>query len=166
MLDSWEPVQKPAFLFATFLSALIAYCANTGQFWVPILDGANLLFHEAGHPLIGILSNRLTVYGGTIGQLVFPFVTSVYFGKRRKTTSFYLCVFWFMQNLWNIARYMADARSQVLPLVGNGEHDWTEILNRWGILNQDTQLAGSLRFFAWVGVLLVYRWYFAHRTSS
>ena len=49
---------------------------------------------------------------------------------------------WLFQNFWNIARYMADARAQVLPLVGNGEHDWTEIFSRWGVLRRDTGIAG------------------------
>lgn len=32
---------------------------------------------------------------------------------------------WLGENLLNIARYLGDARAQVLPLVGGGEHDWT-----------------------------------------
>ena len=43
--------------------------ATFGNRWVPILDSANLAFHEAGHPLVGILSSRLAVYGGTLFQL-------------------------------------------------------------------------------------------------
>jgi hypothetical protein len=40
--------------------------------WIPILDSANLAFHEAGHPLFGLLSARLSVYGGTLMQLLIP----------------------------------------------------------------------------------------------
>ena len=53
---------------------------------------------------------------------------------------------------------MADARAHRLPLVGGLDpeyfHDWTEILNRWGLLNQDTALAwlvrlGAVALMAW-----------------
>lgn len=59
----------------------------------------------------------------------------------------------------NIARYMADARAHQLPLVGGLDpeefHDWTEILNRWGLLNHDTTLAfltrvGAVALMLWV----------------
>ena len=40
--------------------------------WVPILDSANLAFHEGGHPIFGLLSSRLAVYGGTLMQLLVP----------------------------------------------------------------------------------------------
>jgi hypothetical protein len=77
--------------------------------------------------------------------------------------SFAIGSLWFFENFWNIARYMADARAQVLPLVGGGEHDWTEILTRWGVLQLDTTLAGFVRLAAWVGMVatlgwLVWRW--------
>ena len=55
---------------------------------------------------------------------------------------------WLGASLFNVARYMADARAQVLPLVGGGEHDWTEILSRWGLLASDVRLAGLLRVVA------------------
>jgi p-aminobenzoyl-glutamate transporter AbgT len=42
--------------------------------FVFILDHANLLFHEAGHPVAGVFSQRMEVYGGTLGQLTFPLV--------------------------------------------------------------------------------------------
>jgi len=54
---------------------------------------------------------------------------------------------------------MADARAHQLPLVGGLDpevfHDWTEILNRWGLLNHDTTLAfltrvGAVALMLWV----------------
>ena len=49
---------------------------------------------------------------------------------------------WLGENLFNVARYMADARAQELPLVGNGDHDWTEIFSRWNVLPLDERIAG------------------------
>jgi hypothetical protein len=50
----------------------------------------------------------------------------------------------------------------VLPLVGNGEHDWTEIFSRWGVLSWDSDIAGLVRMTGWLlivgaGVWLWYR---------
>jgi hypothetical protein len=42
------------------------------QDWVPILDSANLIFHEAGHPLFELLGNTAGLYGGTLMQLLVP----------------------------------------------------------------------------------------------
>jgi hypothetical protein len=55
---------------------------------------------------------------------------------------------WLGENLLNVARYMADARVQLLPLVGGGDHDWAEIFSRWRILHLDTRVAGLTRFAA------------------
>ena len=64
----------------------------------------------------------------------------------------------FGENFWNIARYMADARARVLPLVGGGEHDWTEIFLRWGALPRDTGIAGFVVFLGWTGILVAWGW--------
>jgi len=124
----------------------------SGDGWVPLLDSANLALHEAGHPLFGLLSERLAVYGGTLMQLAFPVACMVEFRRRRETLSFVMCWIWLGENLLNIARYMADARAQLLPLVG-GEHvlhDWNVILLRWNLLHRDQALANGLRLLAWL----------------
>ncbi|HUI59772.1 MAG TPA: hypothetical protein VLX90_06095 [Steroidobacteraceae bacterium] len=143
---------------------VVVWLGNSGQRWVWILDSANLAFHEAGHPLFGLFSDRLMVYGGTLGQLVFPVVATAAFWAGREAASFALALIWLSENLWNISRYMADARARQLPLVGGGEHDWTEIFSRWGALQQDTSIAGFVRLIGWIGLLssrgwLAWRWW-------
>ena len=160
----WEPVSTAALAGGSVAVLIIIWLGNTGERWVWILDSANLAFHEAGHPLFGLFSNRLMVYGGTLGQLVFPIVATISFWARREALACSLGAVWLCENLWNVARYMADARAQELPLVGGGEHDWTEIFSRWGALNQDTAIAGVVRLIGWLGLLwawgwLVWRWY-------
>lgn len=113
--------------------------------WVPILDSANLALHEAGHPLISIFGWRATVYGGTLFQLIFPVAAAWHFRRAENAAGFAASLVWLGENLFNIARYMADARAQALPLVGNGEHDWTEIFGRWGVLHLDGRIAGLTR---------------------
>ena len=126
--------------------------------FIPGLDHANLLFHEAGHPLTGLFSQRLEPYGGTVGQLFFPAFLIVRFWKRGQVRALAASAVWFFENFLNIARYLADARALKLPLVGGGDHDWNTILARWDILQYDTGIADGLIFFAWTGVGLVCLW--------
>jgi hypothetical protein len=126
--------------------------------FVFLLDHANLLFHEAGHPLVGLFSSRLEPYGGTIGQLVFPCVLGVSFWRKGQALGFAAAWIWFFENWFNIARYMADARKLELPLVGGGDHDWNTILTRWDLLQYDTRIAAALKLAGWVGIAAVCAW--------
>ncbi len=122
------------------------------------LDHANLLFHEAGHPIIGLFSSRLETYGGTIGQLVFPVVLAVSFWRKGNALAFAAAVIWFFENWLNIARYMADARALELPLVGGGDHDWNTIFTRWDVLQYDLDIARWVSGIGWAGMLLAALW--------
>jgi hypothetical protein len=163
----WKPVSSVGLAISSALAAYIAYCAWLGDGWVPLVDDANFAVHEAGHPLVGIFSVRLAVYGGTLAQLLFPAVCMVEFWRRREALSYGLCGIWLGQSLLSVARYMADARAMRLPLAGFGEHtlhDWNLILSRWGLLREDVLLANGLRVVAWLGIaaalgFVAYRWW-------
>jgi hypothetical protein len=53
---------------------------------------------------------------------------------------------------------MADARAQVLPLVGGGEHDWEAIFLRWEVLSSDTTTAQMVSTIGWIGMLAAWIW--------
>jgi hypothetical protein len=135
---------------------LLLFCSEPG--FIFLLDHANLLFHEAGHPLVGLFSTRLEPYGGTLGQLVFPCVLAVSFWRKGQTLGFAAAGIWFFENWLNIARYMADARRLELPLVGGGDHDWNTILARWGVLHLDTRIAAVVNAIGWLGILSACLW--------
>lgn len=147
-------VSTPKFIGFSILFALLvlALLFDADGFIFPI-DHANLLFHEAGHWIFGIFGQTLSLYGGTLGQLVFPVVTAFIFLRQADLVSAAVSSLWFFENFFNIARYMADARAHELPLVGGGEHDWTNILTRWGMLNSDITLATAVRCVGWLGLL-------------
>lgn len=134
-----------------FGAACLGFHWFGGDDWVPLLDHANLVIHEAGHPLTGLVSQRAAVYGGTVFQLAFPLAFAWHFRRAGSIVGVAASTVWVGENLFNIARYMADARAQLLPLVG-GDHDWAEIFARWGILNLDGHIAGMTRD---IGVLLI-----------
>lgn len=149
----WEPVG--ALRFAAFLGcagALLLALALDGDGYLRILDDANLLFHEAGHVFFGLLGPTAGLYGGTLGQLAFPLAGMAGFRLKRDAVGCAACAIWFFENWINISRYIADARSQALPLVGGGGHDWHAILSRWHALPHDRLLAALVRAGGWVGM--------------
>lgn len=149
-----QPTLTPAGVVgvALFAALCLGFHWLSPNAWVPLLDSANLALHEAGHPLLSLLSQRATVYGGTLFQLVFPLTAAWHFQRSGQVAGVAAAIVWLGENLLNIARYMADARAQELPLVGSGDHDWTEIFTRWHVLHLDGRIAGLTRL---LGVLLI-----------
>jgi len=170
-MDPWKPVRATSWGIATAAFAGLAIVIwQSPTHYVRVLDDANLLFHEAGHPLVGAFSSRLMVYGGTLFQLVFPTAITISYWNRRDGLGFSFGLAWFFENLLNIGRYMGDARAQVLPLVGGGEHDWANIFGRWGVLRYDTWIAGAVCTLGWLGLFGTWGWitrqYFKKSTES
>jgi len=163
--QEWEPVTTGkliGFAIGAALFALLVFASQSG--FVFLIDHANLLFHEAGHPIIGLFSGRLEPYGGTVGQLAFPIILAVNFWRKGQPLSFAGALLWFFENWLNIACYMADARAQALPLVGGGDHDWNTIFNRWHLLAYDMRIAKVVRTMGWIGMVggcgwVVWRWF-------
>ncbi|WP_257311762.1 hypothetical protein [Geothrix fuzhouensis] len=156
----WQPVGTAALAGVSLSLLLLAVLAiRSDQGWIPLLDGVNLVFHEAGHPLFGLLGwEALTILGGTLMQLLVPTVAATSFWLRRDAVGATVTGIWVFENLLNIARYVADARAQALPLVGGGEHDWATLLGRWGLLAQDTTLARGLQSLGWLGMVGCWAW--------
>ena len=148
--------------FATGLAIFLVLLFASEPGFIFGLDHANLLFHEAGHPIVGLFSNRLETYGGTLGQLTFPVLLAVSFWRKRQALSCGASVIWFFENWLNIARYMADARELKLPLLGGGDHDWNTIFTRWNVLQYDLDIAGAVKFIGWIGMALAVLWVFWH----
>jgi hypothetical protein len=138
----------------TLLAALVALYGA----WLVLayrwhfVDGANLLFHEAGHVFFGIFGPTLGILGGTLGQLFFPLACAAHFLRRESALEASAAVVWLGGNLLNVAVYVADARAQVLPRVGGEIHDWHWLLSRWGLLAHDAAVARAVRG---LGVLVV-----------
>jgi hypothetical protein len=158
-LEPWEPVDRTHLVgVGLFTAVVLALLLGGDPGWTPILDSANLAFHEAGHMVYGIFGDTAALYGGVLGQLTFPLVVVIVFFFRRQPHGVAVGAIWFAQNLFNIARYMADARAQELPLVGGGEHDFEHIFTRWGALGRDVAIAGHTRTLAWILLAAALAW--------
>ena len=142
-------------IFKIFFVLLFGAYALSGAF-VPqsawLLDGTNLLFHEAGHPLFSFGGEWFGFAGGTIMQLLIPAGIAIAFFYQRQFYSASIMLLWFGQNFFGISVYIQDARAQNLPLVGGGDHDWNYLLSRAGLLQQD-QIVGQVVWI--VGLVIV-----------
>ena len=54
----------------------------------------------------------------------------------------------------------------VIWLAPGGDHDWTEILSRWGLLAADTRLAGLLRLVATLVIVAACVWLWRQRRAA
>lgn len=129
-----------------------------------LLDAVDLPIHETGHLVFAPFGEFLQFLGGSIFQLVIPIAFVLYFWRRRDGFAASVVLFWVAQNFWNIARYVGDARTRALPLVGGGEHDWAYLLGTLGWLRHDQTLSASLRAIGFI-VFAVSIW-FAWRYSG
>ncbi len=84
-------------------------------------------------------------------QLIVPAVFAGYFLRRQDRHAATVALWWIAQNLWNISVYVRDARTQELPLVGGGEHDWTYILDSLDLLDRDLSIGRAIHL---LGVVL------------
>jgi len=166
----WQPV---GFKTAVVIVALNLWMLAQGSFgdrWAPVLDHANLVFHEAGHVVFGLISERLAVYGGSLMQMLMPLAAAATFWSRRQPAGFGLCLGWACESLLNVATYMADARAMALPLIGGLDpetyHDWREIFSRWGMLELDEAWAALNRVIAWIVGLAVSAWLLRRAASG
>jgi hypothetical protein len=155
----WEKISVASFAAGeSALGLLVLILLRSESGFVPVLDHANLAFHEAGHIFFGFFGSTMELYGGTLGQLFFPVVAAGSFWWRRQPISFALSGAWSFENFFNIARYMADARARMLPLVGGGGHDWANIFTRWNAIENDTQIAKVTGILGWLGIAACAGW--------
>ena len=115
-----------------------------------IVSGIDLIMHEGGHLFFMWFGNDvLTVAGGTLFQILIPLAVAAMFYRHGDPLGVAVALFWCGLNLAEVAPYVADARSQLLPLVspfpGAPVHDWNFLLRRADLLEQDHLVAKAFR---------------------
>jgi len=123
---------------------------------VPLLSAADLGFHELGHlicylvPFVGPL---VTAAAGSAMQLAVPLGLAIYFlVVRHDNAAAAVCAAWAATDAADVARYIADAPFERLPLIG-GDHDWAFFFSADGIDAMD-RAAGVAHAVATLGWLL------------
>ena len=162
-LGEWKPVSRVAgiaWLSFYVLFLLYAYLDRSGFL---ILDYVNLIIHEGGHFFFSWFGETIHILGGTLGELIVPLLCAAYFFWKRETTAVAFSSFWFFENFPYIGTYMADARSNSLPLVGSDLSDWAILFGRWGLLVQDQKIGRIMHILGWLGMIATVAW-LAYRT--
>jgi len=134
----------------------------------------NLPFHEAGHLIFAPLGRFMSVLGGSLMQLLVPTVCAgTLLLRTRDPFGAACCVWWFGENLLDLAPYIADARALQLVLLGGRTgaevegHDWEFLLESIGWLHLDQTLGlvthrvgvlVMLTAIIWAGLVLVAQW--------
>jgi hypothetical protein len=163
---SQRTLQSYARLALVGLLAWLAWAAFRDELgYVPLLSEIDLAIHEFGHMLfmpfgIPLLGRTMVILGGSLTQVAFPLLFVGYFlrkredGRRRDVFGAMACLWWSAINLLDVAIYCADSRAGELMLLDgltgkeSDGHDWYNLLNGWGLLEQDTVIARWMRAIA------------------
>lgn len=131
-----------------------------------IMDRVNLVFHETGHLIFAPFGDMLSIWGGTIVQLLIPLLVMLFLLLRFKNP-FGACVglWWLGQSAIDVASYIADARARALLLPGGltgrdgpGAHDWADILGSEGWLEYDREIALGVNLAGEALMVLAFLW--------
>lgn len=134
------------------------------------LHNVNLIFHEAGHVILGIFGRFIGLLGGSLMQVGVPLWLSIYFVITKQRFAAAIALWWTGQNLLDVSLYIKDAQERDLPLLG-GEgvmHDWHFILLDLHLLLKDDLIAGivySLGLLICMGAIAL-GFYFAYQPHS
>jgi hypothetical protein len=130
-----------------------------------LISRVNLVFHEAGHIIFGILGDFIGTLGGSIAQVLVPLICAVAFLRHANAFGAAVATWWAGESLIELAPYINDARAQQLVLLGGitgrdapGYHDWNNILSRLGLLAYDHALAKAAHLLGALFILLALVW--------
>lgn len=118
-----------------------------------LLDSVNLVFHEAGHVVFGLLGKDIGFLGGTLMQLIIPIAILTNFLYKKDFFGVGFSVFWIGDNFINISYYITDAPYQRLLLIG-GQHDWAYLLGKSNLLHLAKPLA-DLNLFLGSSLIII-----------
>jgi hypothetical protein len=177
--DSPRTIQSYLRLALAALLAWLTWAAFHDTYGnVPIVSDVSTAVHEFGHMLfmpfgIPILGRTMVILGGSLTEVAFPLLFVGYFlrkredGRRRDVFAAMVCLWWSAIGLLATAIYCADSRAGKRMLLDGltGQdsegHDWYNLLDRWGLLEHDTQIARWMRMIAWlicVGSIVIAVW--------
>jgi hypothetical protein len=104
--------------------------------------------HEASHLVFAFLPSIFVAAAGSFGEIAFTVLIGIAAIKARAYFAIVFAGLWVMLAMNSVGRYMADARTQIIPLMSAGPepiHDWHFVFNALGWLPYDTLIGGFVR---------------------
>jgi hypothetical protein len=140
---------------AVVASLYFFWCAYDPYQW-HLIDGVNLVIHEAGHLIFSPLGEFLMIAGGSLFQVIMPALFIGYFWYNRKYYSAALVLFWVGESILNVSIYAGDSLALQLPLLGGQDsvHDWNYLLSTLNLLPATAKIAGGIRLLGTIVIAL------------
>ena len=138
---------KTTKLIAAILASLyFVWCACDPYEW-RLLDGVNLVIHEAGHIAFRPFGELMTIAGGSLFQVIMPALFVIYFAYHQNLYSSSMVLFWVGQSTLNVSVYASDALAMQLPLLGGPDtiHDWNYLLTSLNLLTASSKVGLLIR---------------------
>jgi hypothetical protein len=146
---------------------VVALIAGTYFLWAMLhpqdwrlIDGVNLVIHEAGHLFFRPFGEFLMIAGGSLFQLIVPATFAFYFHYHKQSYSCALVLLWLGESLLNVSVYAGDSVALQLPLLGGNDsiHDWNYMLDHLNWLSYTDGIAKTLRLAAAAIVVAATLW--------
>ena len=140
---------------AAIASLYFLWCAYDPYQW-HLIDGVNLVIHEAGHLIFRPFGEFLMIAGGSLFQVIMPSLFVGYFAYQRQFYSAALVLFWVGESILNVSVYAGDSVALMLPLLGGQDsiHDWNYMLTELNLLPKTAAIAGAIRLLGTLTIAL------------
>ncbi len=147
-LPLWVYIVSWLFFVYLFVQILSFRADNSNNVILSGLYFVEFGVHEVSHMIVSFLPQIYVAIAGSLGEISF---TILILYATIKAKSYFASIFaslWTMLAMNCVGIYMADARTQLLPLAGPSEtvyHDWHYIFGQLGWLNADGIIGGTVR---------------------
>ena len=144
----------PKLAVAAIATLYFLWCAFDPYQW-HLIDGVNLVIHEAGHIIFSPFGEFIMIAGGSLFQVIMPALFVGYFLYQRQYYSAALVLFWVGESILNVSVYAGDAQALQLPLLGGQDsmHDWNYLLTSLNLLPATNVVAGVIRALGTITIL-------------
>jgi len=118
-----------------------------------------LYIHEAGHFFFRMFGENLYILGGSIMQVLVPFVWFIV-AWREESANAPVAVFFTGLSTVDVSIYIRDAETRILPLLGGHhvKHDWATFLGDHDMLDWSVPLADIFFFSGLLAALGAIGW--------
>jgi hypothetical protein len=140
---------------AAIAGLYFCWCAYDPSQW-HLIDGVNLVIHEAGHLIFRPFGEFLMIAGGSLFQVVMPGLFVGYFCYQKQFYSAALVLFWVGESILNVSVYAGDSIALQLPLLGGQDsiHDWNYMLSTLNLLPKTAAIAGAIRLLGTITIVV------------
>jgi len=150
-----KALSRPKLAVAVLATLYFLWCAYDPYQW-HLIDGVNLVIHEAGHLVFSPFGEFMMIAGGSLFQVIMPALFVGYFWYNGKYYSAALVLFWVGESILNVSVYAGDSVALQLPLLGGQDsmHDWNYLLSSLNLLPATAKVAGAIRLMGTIMILL------------